>query len=80
MVFVNLMKYLILLSITTIFCAACEQKIETPAQPGDKTIEKNTTVVEPPAEKTVEKNTTIINPAPKIEDKTTTTTINSGQK
>ena len=76
--FVNFMKCLFFLIITTLLCAACEQRVETPAQPTEKTIEKNTTVVQPPAEKK-EEHTTIVNPAPKAEEKTTTTTTTSGQ-
>lgn len=81
MLFVDPMKHLVLLIITAIVFTACEQKIETPApaQPVDKTIEKNTTIVQPPAEKK-EEQTTIINPAPKTGDKTTTTTTTSDQR
>ena len=66
------MKKLILLA-SAALCLGCEQRIETPSQPAEKTVEKNTTIVQPAAEKK-EEHTTIINPAPKVEEKSQTTT------
>lgn len=69
---------ILLTAITTsaLFCA-CDVKVNNP--PGEKVVEKNTTVVNPPAkeEKKVENNTTIVNPAPAapvVEKKTETNT------
>ncbi|MEA3211852.1 MAG: hypothetical protein QOE70_4909 [Chthoniobacter sp.] len=70
------MKKLLFAVLVTAFCAACEQKIETPASGPDK-VEKNTTIINPPATEKKESHTTIVNPPAaetKTEKSTTTTT------
>ena len=54
------MKTLLILSAATIILSACDARISTPSQP-EKTVEKNTTIVNPPA-------------APVTEEKKSTTT------
>lgn len=69
------MKTILILA-ATVALTACEQRVETPAgQPAEKTVEKNTTIVEPPAaEKKSETNTTIVNPPAAAEEKSSSTT------
>lgn len=72
------MKALLLPIVTIALFTACEQRIETPAG-GEKTVEKDTTIVNPPggSDKKSETNTTIVNPAApaaSTESSSTTTT------
>ena len=77
------MKKILLALIGASLCAACEQRIESPAGGGtDRVVDKDTTIVNPPAgsgEKR-ESNTTIVTPpAGSTEKKTETnsTTVNT---
>jgi len=53
----------------------CDQRVEPTSQPTEKTVEKNTTIINPPeVEKKVENNMTIVNPPvveKKVENNTT---------
>jgi len=74
------MNNYIAIAAAAVLLAGCDTRVTAPATPPveEKTVEKNTTIVNPPVkeEKKVENNTTIVNPpaAPREEDKKTTTT------
>jgi len=76
------MKKLICILAGAALFGACEQKetVVSPAasSPGEKKVERNTTVVNPPASTEKKETTnTIVNPAATTEKKETTTTASS---